>query len=125
VDLRVTGVREQRTALRGAPRSRDVARLGVGREEEHVPVPASCEHDGVRGVRAHHSGDQVARDDADGMPVLHDEVEHLGPVVHRHRTGRDLVQQRLVRTEQELLTGLATRVERARDLRATERAVVE
>ncbi len=38
---------------------------------------------------------------------------------------RDLVHERRVRAEQELLTGLAARVERARHLCATERTVVE
>jgi hypothetical protein len=40
-------------------------------------------------------------------------------------TERDLVHERRVRAEQELLAGLAARVERARHLRATERTVVE
>ena len=39
--------------------------------------------------------------------------------------GRDLAHHRLVGAEQQLLAGLAARVERARDLRAAERAVVE
>ncbi len=37
----------------------------------------------------------------------------------------DLPHQRLIGAEQQLLAGLAARVERARDLRAAERAVVE
>ena len=77
------------------------------------------------GVRLHRTGDQVAGDDADRVPVLHDEVEHLGAVLQRDRTDRDLVHERGVRAEQELLAGLAARVERARHLRAAERTVVE
>ena len=57
--------------------------------------------------------------------VLDDEVEHLGAVVQRDRAERDLAHERLVRAEQELLAGLAAGVERARHLRAAERAVVE
>ena len=43
----------------------------------------------------------------------------------RDRAGADLALERLVHAEQQLLAGLAARVERARDLRAAERARVE
>ena len=42
-----------------------------------------------------------------------------------HLPGADLALERLVGAEQQLLAGLAARVEGARDLRAAERAVVE
>jgi hypothetical protein len=45
--------------------------------------------------------------------------------VDRDRAGGDLPGQRLVRAEQELLTGLPARIEGARDLRAAEGAVRE
>ena len=47
------------------------------------------------------------------------------PGVHLHRAARDLVGERLVGAEEQLLTGLAAGVERARHLRAAERPVVE
>ena len=47
------------------------------------------------------------------------------PRVHLDGAGADLPLERLVGAEQELLAGLAARVERARDLRAAEGAVVE
>ena len=58
-------------------------------------------------------------------PFDDDEVEHLGAREHLHAAARDLLLERLVRAEQQLLAGLAARVERARDLRAAERAVRE
>ena len=70
-------------------------------------------------------GVQVAGDDAAGAAVLHDEVEHLGAVVDGDGAGADLLGQRLVGAEQQLLAGLAPGVERARHLGAAERAVVE
>ena len=60
-----------------------------------------------------------------GVPVLHDEVEHLGAVVELDVAEVHLAGERLVRAEQQLLAGLAPGVERAAHLRATERAVVE
>jgi hypothetical protein len=72
------------------------------------------------------AGDEVAHDDAAGVAVDDDEVEHLGArCVHLHAARADLRDQRLVGAEQELLAGLAAGVEGARDLRAAEGAVVE
>ena len=63
------------------------------------------------------------------MPRAHavddDQVEHLGARVHLHGARVDLPLERLVGAEQQLLAGLAARVERARHLRAAEGAVVE
>jgi hypothetical protein len=60
------------------------------------------------------------------VAVDDDDVEHLGAREHLHGlAGADLPRQRRVGAEQQLLAGLATRVERARHLRAAEAAVVE
>ncbi len=80
VDLREARVGEQRALAVRPPRRGDVARLGVGRQEEDVAVAAGAEHDGVRRLRLHRAGDQVAGDDAGGAAVLHHEVEHLAAV---------------------------------------------
>ena len=66
-----------------------------------------------------------AHDDAAGLAVDDDQLEHLVAGVHRDRAGRDLALQRLVGAEQQLLAGLAAGVEGARHLHAAERAVVE
>ena len=58
-------------------------------------------------------------------PFDDDEIEHLGARIHRHAALRDLLLERLIRAEQQLLAGLAARVERARHLRAAERAIRE
>ena len=57
--------------------------------------------------------------------VVDDDVEHLRARVQLDLARRDLAHHRLVGAEQQLLAGLPARVERARDLRAAERAVVE
>ncbi len=103
----------------------DVAGLGVGRQVVGVAVSARAERDRVRRPRLHRAGGEVAGDDAGGASVLHDEVEHLAAGVHLDRAASDLVRERLVRTEQQLLAGLASGVEGARHLRAAEGAVVE
>ena len=78
MNLRVAGIGEERALLVGAPGGGDVAALGVGREEKHVAVTAGRQHDRIAGVRGDFAGDQVAHDDAFGVAVDHDQVEHLG-----------------------------------------------
>ena len=125
VDLRVAGVGEQRPLLVGPPHGGDVARLGVGGEEEDVAVAARGEDHRVGAVALDDAGVQVAGDDADGAAVLGDEVEHLAAVVQRDGACPDLAGERLVGAEQQLLAGLAAGVEGARHLGAAEAAVVE
>ena len=123
VNLRVAGIGEERALLVGAPGGGDVAALGVGGEEEDVAVAAGGQHHRVAGVRGDLAGDQVAHDDALGVAVDDHQVEHLRAREHLHRAEADLAAQRLVGAEQQLLAGLAARVEGARDLRAAEGAV--
>ena len=125
VDLRVAGVGEERALAVRPPARRDVAALGVGGEEEDVAVAAGGEHHGVRELACDLTGDQVACHDAAGLAVDHDQFEHLVPRVHLDGAERDLPFHRLVRAQQQLLTGLPAGVERARHLGAAERAVVQ
>ena len=78
MDLREAGIGEQRAALVRAPDGGDVGALGVGGEIVDVAVAAGGEDDRVGDVTLDLAGDQVARDDAAGRAVDHDQVEHLG-----------------------------------------------
>ena len=77
VNLRVAGVGEEGAALVRAPRRRDVGVHGVGREVVGGAVAAGAEQHRVAGVPLDRSGHQVAADDAAGLAVDDDEVEHL------------------------------------------------
>ena len=125
MNLRVAGIGEARAALVGAPTGRDVRAARVGREVVNVAVAAGGEHDGVAVVPRDFAGLEVADDDALGVAVHDHEVEHLGVRVGLHAAVGDVAVQRGVSAEQELLPGLAARVERARNLGAAEGAVVE
>jgi hypothetical protein len=109
----------------GTPRGGHVAAHGVGGEEEDVAVAAGGEHDGVSGPRLDLAVDHVAGHDAAGATVDDDDLHHLVAGVHLDGAGRDLALQLLVGADEQLLTGLATGVERALHLNATERAGVE
>lgn len=112
------------------PRGGDVRAHRVGGEEVDVAVAAGGQHDRVAEVGLDLAGDHVAHDDALGtghaVGVLsRDQLEHLVTGVRGDGASGDLTLQGLVGTDQQLLTGLATGVERAGDLHAAERAVVE
>src|SRR5262245_47112016 len=70
-------------------------------------------------------GDQIACHDATRLPVDDDQIEHLGPGEHLDLSRCDLTQERLIRSEQKLLSRLAAGVKRTRYLCATERTVRE
>ena len=57
--------------------------------------------------------------------IDHDQIEHLRAREHGHLPCADLPFERLVRAQQQLLAGLPARVERARNLRAAEAAVIQ
>jgi hypothetical protein len=78
VNLGVAGIRHEGSAFVGAEGGHDIAAHGVGGEIEDVSVSAGGENDGVGGVGSDFAGDEVADDDAFGLSVDDDEVEHLG-----------------------------------------------
>ena len=125
VNLREARVGEERAALVGAPRRRDVRVHRIGGEVVDRAVAAGCEADRIGRVLLDLAGHQVADDDAARLAVDEDEVEHLAAGEHLHRLLVHLAHQRLVGAEQQLLARLAAGVEGARDLRAAERPVVE
>ena len=68
---------------------------------------------------------EIASDDASGNAVFGHDIEEFGLGVEFHIAKRHLLHKGLISAEQKLLTGLATCVERAADLRSTEGTVVE
>ena len=125
VDLRVAGVGHVGALAVRTPRGGDVGAHRVGREVEDVAVAAGGEHDDVGEVGLDLAGDQVAGDDAAGLAVDDDDLEHLVAGVLGDGAGRDLALHGLVGADQQLLTGLAAGVEGAGHLHAAEGAVVE
>ena len=77
------------------------------------------------GMRLDVAGQQVAGDDSGATTVDHHGVDQLDAIEQPNPAEADLAGQLLVGAEQQLLSGLATRVERAADLCSAERAVVE
>ena len=125
VNLREAGVREIGAALVGAPRRRHVRVHGVRGEVIGRPVAARRQDHGVADVLLDRAGHQVPDGDAARPAVDDDDVEHLAAGKQPDALLVHLPHQRLVGAEQELLARLAARIERARDLRAAERPVVE
>ena len=125
VNLRVARIGERRAFFVSAPGGGDVATFGVRREKEDVAVTAGGEHHGVAGVRSNFAAHQVARDDALGVAIDNDQIEHFDAWKHLHGAEANLAAKRLISAQQELLTGLAAGIKRARHLRAAEGTIVQ
>ena len=113
VNLGEAGIGKSGSALVRTPDRRDIARFRVGRQVEDIAVTARSQHDRIGRMRFDFSGQQIARDDASRSSIHQHEVEHLVPRIHLHRFCADLAFQRLVRAQEQLLTGLPARVKRA------------
>ena len=124
MDLGEAGIGEESPAFRRAPSGGDIAAHRIGGKEEHIAVAASGQDHRVRRMGADLTGGEVTHDDALGMAIDQHEIQHLGAGEHLHAALVDLLFQCLVTSDQKLLAGLAAGIERARNLRATERTIV-
>jgi hypothetical protein len=125
VNLGEARIGEKRAATGGTPGGGHVAAHRIGRQEKDVAVAAGCEDHRIGRVGADHTGSQIADDDAFGVAVDQDEVEHFGAGVHFHAAFMDFLFERLVAADEQLLTGLAPSVKGAGNLSTAERPVVE
>ena len=64
-----------------------------------------------RGLRR--PGDEVANNDALGMPIDNNKVEHFGARIEGHTTARHLFREGRIAPQEQLLAGLASRVKSA------------
>jgi hypothetical protein len=120
MDLREARIGKGGSALMRPPDCGGVRTFGVGREVEHVPIPARAKDNGVAQMRGDLAGDHVPHDDSARLPVHHDEIQHLGSWIYRHAPSRHFLLHLLVGAKKQLLTSLAARVERPGHLGAAE-----
>ena len=113
MDLGETGIGKERAFFIGAIRRRDIAPARVGRQIKDISIAPGGQHDRVAGKATDLSGAEISRDNTFGMPVHHNEIEHLGLREHLHSAGRHLAAERLVTAEQQLLSGLTPRIKRS------------
>ena len=125
VDLREARVAEEGALAVALHRGGAVAVHGVGGEEIGIAVAARRDHDGVGAEALQLAGDEVAGDDALGLAVDDHQVEHLMTRVGLDAAVGNLLVQGSIRTQEELLAGLALGVERTAHLHAAEGAVGE
>ena len=125
MNLREARIGEQRPALVRPPRGGHVGVHGVGRQIVDRAVAARAQQHRLPFVPFELARNQVSRDDAARLAVDEHQIEHFPAGKQRDIAGIHLAQHRLIRAQQQLLAGLAARIERSRDLRAAERPVVE
>ena len=123
MDLREARVGKRRAMLVRAPDGRAVRSFRVRGKKVDVAVAPCGENHRVGRVRFYPAAHQVARHNAARVAVHHHQIQHLRAREHLHASGIHLPLQRLICSQQQLLAGLAPRVERPRNLRAAERPV--
>ena len=125
MNLREAGVGKQGTAAGGTPCGSDIATHRVGRKEKDIAVAAGRKDHRIGGMTADFAGLEITHNDAFGMTADEHKIEHLGTRVHFDATLFDFLFESLIASDEQLLTGLAAGVKGARNLSATERAVVK
>src|SRR5687767_8398847 len=108
VDLGVTWIGENSPFFIGAPASGHVAALGVGGEIENISVSARGQDHGVRGVGGNLASDQIADDNAFGMTINNDDIEHFRARIHLNGAKANLAAEGLISSKKQLLAGLAS-----------------
>ena len=119
VNLRVTRIRKRRPAPVRTPRRRHIAPHRIRRQKEHIPVAARAQQHRVRRMSLHLPRHQITRNDPLRLPICHNQIKHLRPRVHFHSATRNLLRQRGIRPQQQLLPRLTTSIKRSRNLRPT------
>ena len=123
MDLGETRIRERGASLVGTPDGSRVGSLSIGREIKHVAISAGRQHNRFTRVRFDRAVNEIASNDATCSSVDDDQVEHLGARKHLHTTTGYLPLERLIRSKQQLLSGLTTGVKSPRYLCATKGTV--
>ena len=100
-----------------------VAPHGVRRKEVSVAITTRSQNNGVGCETLKLAGNQIFSNDTTGSAVDDNDVLHLVAAEQLDGSGVDLTHQCGVRTEQELLAGLAFRIERTAYQSSTERTV--
>src|SRR5258707_15835915 len=109
----------------GPPYGSAVGRLGVGREVEDIRVSPRFKHDHIRGMTLYLTGYQVSRHNAACSSIDDHNLEQLPSDMHCHCACCRLLFQGLISPEQQLLSGLASRVKCSLDLHAAKRSSIE
>src|SRR5258708_18605463 len=125
MNLRKTRVPEQGTAAVGSPYGSTVGCLGVSRKIEHIRVPSRRQNHHVGRLALDLAVHEVPGHNAARSAIDDHNIEQLPPDMHCHRTRGYLLFQCLISPEQELLSGLTSRVKRSLDLYPAKRSRIK
>jgi hypothetical protein len=125
MNLGVTWVCHEGPAFVGTEGGHHITPHGVGGEIENVSVATSCQNDSVCGMSGDFTSGKIANNDALGVALDDDKVEHLSARMHGDTSAIDFLFERLVATNQELLASLASGIKCPLYLSSAERTVVE
>jgi hypothetical protein len=109
----------------GSPYGCTVGCLGVSREIEYIGVPSGCQNHHVGRMALDLTVHQVPGHNAARSTIDDHNIDQLPPDMHRYRTRRYLLFQCLISSEQQLLSGLTTRVKRSLHLYPAKRSRIK
>src|SRR5882724_779553 len=125
MDLREAGIAEISAFFMGLPGCRYITAHGIRGQVEYITISAAAEQDGMAEMSFQLTGDQVAGNDAPGLPIDKDGIQHLVTGVHFYIAQGHLSFQGLVGADQQLLPRLPCRIEGPLYLYAAEGAVAQ
>src|ERR1044072_333780 len=125
MDLREARICKGCPTLVGAPDCACVAVLCIRRKIEHISITACRKHYSITRIRFDSSGHEVSGHNASNLAIDDNEIEHLGPRIHPDRSAVYLALKSLVRSEQKLLSCLASRIKSSRNLSTSKRSIIE
>ena len=123
MDLREARIGKTRATLVRTVSGSHVASFGIGRQIIDVAVSTGGQHNRIGGMRRECSRFQISHDDSAGATVDNDQVHHFRSRMHANIFSGDLLFQRRVSAEQQLLPCLTATIKSSLDQYATKRAV--
>src|SRR5690606_4943889 len=123
VDLGKTRIGKKSSPFMGFPSGRGIAAHGVGGQIKDVSIASGAEQDGMTEMAFQLSGNQISNDHSPGLPINDHQIQHFMAGILFHITQGYLPFQGLVGTDQQLLAGLACRIESTLYLSSSERAI--
>ena len=123
MNLHEAGVPEHSTTFVSLPGCTTVTSHRIGRQEEYIAITSGSQHYGMGSETLDFSGNEIPGDYSACFTVDDHDIQHFVAVVHFYFTGLNLTVHGSVTSQQQLLSGLATGIERTAYQSSTERTV--
>src|SRR5688572_15730577 len=108
--LSEAGISEQGAFFMSPPDSGCIASFRIRGKEEYISIATGTKKHSMRAVCFDLSGNKITRNNSSGFSIDDDNIKYLSTIVHLHFSIGNLTVQRRISAQQQLLTGLTTRI---------------